>query len=198
MQEFAQAGPTAMQVRFDGTDAATGDVADLVERVAKNILEDDTATQRCGKAHECTEARRCRLATLHLAYGVRNHAGILVREDRVLSGAARQEIEGAVVGNTKKPALQMRDRHHPRRRVDRLHRNLLDQVLPVDYGTGHPRAVPVQPRSQLDQRAVKHRARLVSVLHRVQSAPPSGYSAAFATDTNRSKYCGMVSYPMSG
>src|SRR6202022_4225405 len=70
MQEFAQACPAAMQVRFDGADAAAREGADLVERVTEDVLKNDTAALRHWKPHEGMEARRCCLATLRPAIRV--------------------------------------------------------------------------------------------------------------------------------
>ena len=50
--KFAEAGPAAVQRRLDGREGSLHDVADLLEGIAKNILQYDSAALSHWKMHE--------------------------------------------------------------------------------------------------------------------------------------------------
>ena len=78
-----------------------------------------------------------------------NHVeGLVVLHHRTARAAA-QEIERRVVGDTEQPAFRVVDDTDIRHRGKGLNQRVLDNVLAIDGGAGHARAVSMELWSKL-------------------------------------------------
>jgi hypothetical protein len=64
------------------------DAADLLQRVAEHILQDDAAALRHRQAHECVQAGCCCLTLMNFVNRIGDHGHILVANEPLLPGTA--------------------------------------------------------------------------------------------------------------
>lgn len=137
-----------MQRGFDRRHGQAGDAADLLQRIAENVHQDDAAALRHRQPHEGAQACRGRLAIVHGGYGIGDHFRFLVGLDGISPGAT-QEIERGIVRDAEQPTLRPGDGSCLGQRLDRPQQRLLQEVLAVDDGAGHAGAIAVQLWPQL-------------------------------------------------
>jgi len=142
-----------------GRNAAVDHIADLLQRVAEHVHEDDAATLRDWQPHEGAQTGDGDLTVVRGACGVNDHVGILVRAGCVPSGAVAQKVQCRIVGDTKQPALRVNDRSGIGQRFERLDDRFLHHVLSVDDRAGHARAVAMQLGPQFAEQPIARRAR---------------------------------------
>ena len=135
-----------MQGCFDRRNATIQDVANLVQRVTKNVHQNDAAALRDRQPHEGSQARRDRKSVVYVSYRVDNHFEILIRMKSLLPRAAPEKIQRCIVGDADEPAFHIGDRSSFWERFDGFHHNFLDYVLAIDDGARHARTVAMQLR----------------------------------------------------
>src|SRR5229473_6811665 len=91
-----------------------------------------------------------------------NHVkGLVVLHHRTARAAA-QEIERGVVGDTEQPAFRVVEDTDMRHRGKGLNQGVLNNVLAIDGGAGHARAVSMELWTKLTHQPFKLSARIIS------------------------------------
>jgi hypothetical protein len=112
--------------------------------VAKHILQDDCAPLERRKPHEGAQTHRGDLVVLIGGIRSGNHVkGLVILHHRVARAAA-QQIERCVVGDTKQPAFRVVEDTGIRHRGKGLNQRVLNNVLAIDGGAGHARAISME------------------------------------------------------
>ena len=148
LRQLVKTRPAAVEGGFDRRNGAVHHAADLLQRIAEHIHQDDAAPLRHRKAHEGPQAGGRDLAVLHVGKRVDDHVHILIGAAGVLPSAAAQMIKRGIVRDAKQPAFRIGDRSGRGKGFDRLHQRFLDHILAVDDRAGHAGAVAMQLRSQ--------------------------------------------------
>ena len=84
-----------------------------------------------------------------------DHGHILVANEPLVPRTAAQEIEGGVMDDAKQPTLDVADRRRPWKSLDGLQQRLLHDVLAVDAGAHHARAIAMQFWPQASKHTVE-------------------------------------------
>jgi hypothetical protein len=149
-----------MERGLDRRDAGVHHGADLIERIAEHVHEDDAAALRHRQAHEGAQARGRDLPVVRGDDGIDHHVRVLVGVGGLAPGAPPQKVQRRVVRDAEQPALRMGDRFRLRQGLDRLHQRFLNDILAIHHRAGHAGAVAMQLGPQLAEQPVDGRARL--------------------------------------
>src|SRR5579863_562470 len=95
-----------------------------------------------------------------------NHVEDLIILHHGAARAAAQEVERGVVGDTEQPALRVVDDTDIRQRGKGFNQRVLDNVLAIDGGSGHARAVSMELWTKLTHQPLELSVRMIAHLGR--------------------------------
>ena len=116
-------------------------------RVPDDIHQDDAASLGRREFHERSQTHGRDLVPRHLVVRIDDRCFVgIVDSDRLQPHAAAQEIDGRVVGDAEQPRLRIGNRGSALVGLHGFEQRVLDDVLAVDGGTRHARAIAVKLR----------------------------------------------------
>src|SRR5450755_328624 len=130
--------------------------------MAEHIFQDHSTPLQRRKAHESAQTRCGDLvvwvARIRSGSDVEN---LLILQHRP-ARASTQEIKGGIVSDTEQPGFSVADDTGIRQGGEGLDHRILDDVLPIDCGASHARAVSMELWLKLAQQPFEIIARMIS------------------------------------